>query len=120
MADAKDPILGTLTYYSSREDVERYFCSNCSACIFYARDSRPKSLDIAIGVLEASDGARAEGLLSWPYGARISYREDGDGGWREKLFDNIERNAEDYRVKRGYPKNWIRIAKDENGGRSPE
>ncbi|KAF2824162.1 hypothetical protein CC86DRAFT_51208 [Ophiobolus disseminans] len=120
LVDVKDPALGTLTYYSSRKDVERYFCSKCSACIFYAVNSRPRSLDIAIGVLEASDGARAEGLLSWPYGARISYREDGDGGWREKLFDSCEKAAEQYRIARQYPKNWNRIAKDENGGRSPE
>jgi hypothetical protein len=118
--DARDPAFGTLTYYSSREDVDRYFCSNCSACIFYVVDDRPEIFDIAVGVLEASDGARAEGLLSWPYGARISYREDGDGGWREKLFDNVERDAEEYRIARKYPKNWIRTAKDENGGRSPQ
>lgn len=119
MTDAKDPALGTLTYYSSREDVDRYFCSNCSACIFYAVTSRPDHLDIAVGVLRASDGARAEGFLSWPYGARMSYREDGDGGWREKLFDNVEKAAEEYRIMRGYQKNWNRVAKDENGGRSP-
>ncbi|KAH7382416.1 Mss4-like protein [Phaeosphaeria sp. MPI-PUGE-AT-0046c] len=120
MVDAKDPALGTLKYYSSREDVDRYFCSNCSACVFYAVTSRPEHLDIAVGVLRASDGARAEGFLSWPYGARISYREDGDGGWREKLFDNVEKAAEEYRVARGYSKNWNRVAKDENGGRSPK
>lgn len=120
MVDAKDPALGTLTYYSSRDDVDRYFCSNCSACIFYAVTSRPEHLDVAIGVLRASNGARAEGFLSWPYGARLSYREDGDGGWREKLFASVEKTAEEYRVTRGYPKNWNRVAKDENGGRSPE
>lgn len=80
----------------------------------------PHHLDVAVGVLEASDGARAEGLLSWPYGARISYREDGDGRWREKLFDNVEKSAEEYRISRGYPKNWIREAKDEKGGRTPQ
>lgn len=120
LVDGKEPALGTLTYYTSRKDVQRYFCRICSACIFYAVEHRPKSLDIAVGVLDASDGVRAEGLLSWSYGARISYREDGDGGWREKLFDDVEQEAEEYRVARGYPKNWVRIAKDKNGGRSPE
>jgi hypothetical protein len=120
LVDARDPALGTLTYYSSREDVDRYFCNNCSACIFYAVDKRSNFLDIAVGVLEASDGARAEGLLSWPYGARISYREDGDSGWREKLLDHVEKDAEEYRSARKYPKNWSRLAKDENGGRSPQ
>jgi hypothetical protein len=120
LVDAKDSALGTLRYFSSSKDVERYFCSNCSACVFYTVGDRPELIDVAIGVLEASDGARAEGLLSWPYGGRISYREDGDGGWREKLFDNVEKDAEDYRIARGYPKNWVRIAKDENGGRTPQ
>jgi len=120
LVDSKDPAIGSLAYYSSREDVDRYFCSECSACIFYATDSRPTIIDVAIGLLEAKDGARAEGILSWPYGARISYREDGDGGWREKLFDNVEKDAEAYRVSRKYPKNWIRVQKDDNGGRSPE
>jgi hypothetical protein len=120
LVDANDAAVGTLCYYSSREDVDRYFCSECSACIFYATDSRPSIIDIAIGALETSDGARAEGFLSWPYGARISYREDGDGGWREKLFDSVEKDAEAYRIASGYPKNWLRVRKDENGGRTPE
>lgn len=120
LVDAKHPALGSLTYYSSRSDVDRYFCSNCSACIFYSVTRRPEILDIAIGVLRASDGARAESFLSWPYGARISDRQDADGGWREKLFDSIEKAAEEYRIARGYPKNWNRVAKDENGGISPQ
>jgi hypothetical protein len=120
LVDAKDPAFGTLTYYSSRADVQRYFCSNCSACIFYAVDDRPNLFDIAVGVLEASDGARAEGMLSWPFGAPISYREDGDGGWREKLFNGVEKDAEEYRIARGYPKNSARFEKDRDAGRSVE
>lgn len=120
LVDANDPAVGTLVYYSSREDVERYFCSKCSACVFYATTRLPHHLDISVGVLEASDGARAEGILSWPYGARISFREDGDGGWRAKLFDAVEKSAEAYRISRAYPKNWHRQAKDDNGGRTPQ
>jgi hypothetical protein len=120
LVDENDPALGTLKYYSSSEDVERYFCSTCSACVFYATTSRPTIIDVALGVLGASDGARAEGFLSWSYGARMSYQEDGDGGWREKLFSKVVQSAEEYRIARGYPKNSKRISKDENGGRSPE
>jgi hypothetical protein len=120
LVDTKDPAFGTLAYYSSSADVQRYFCSNCSACIFYAVDDRPNLFDIAVGVLEASDGARAEDLLSWPYGAPITFREDGDGGWREKLFDSVEKHAENYRIARGYPKNWARLEKDEKAGRNTE
>ncbi|CAO2652708.1 Nn.00g021190.m01.CDS01 [Neocucurbitaria sp. VM-36] len=116
LVDAHDASIGTLSYYASSSDVLRFFCSTCSACIFYACDDRPEIVDIAIGLLEASDGARAEGMLSWIYGSRISYREDGDGGWRQGLFDRIEKGAEDYRIARGYPKNWRRI-KDEKDGK---
>ena len=109
LVDAHDPSIGTLTYYASSPGVVRYFCSTCSACIFYASDDRPEILDVAIGVLHASDGARAEGLLSWTFGNRVSYREDGDGGWRQGLFDRVEKDAEHHRVSRGYPKNWKTI-----------
>jgi hypothetical protein len=109
LVDENEPALGTLKYYSSSEDVDRYFCSTCSACIFYATTSRPTIIDVAVGVLDASDGARAEGFLSWAYGARMSSQEDGDGGWREKLFSNVVRCAEEYRVARGYPKISVRI-----------
>jgi hypothetical protein len=120
LVDAQDPALGTLACYSSREDVERYFCSNCSACVFYTNALRPEIIDIAVGLLEAEDGARAESLLSWAYGARIGHHEDAEGGWRGKLFDAIEKDAEEYRIQRKYPKNYQRLAKDENGGKTPE
>ncbi|KAF1940442.1 hypothetical protein EJ02DRAFT_435622 [Clathrospora elynae] len=86
LIDAKEPIFGTLTYYTSSPGVHRYFSSNCSACIFHANGERPTVVDIAVGVLEASDGARAEGMLSWTYGANLINMEDGNGGWREGLF----------------------------------
>lgn len=112
LVDAKDPAIGTLTYYASSPGVLRFFCSTCSACIFYSSDTRPEIIDIAIGVLEASDGARAEGFLSWTYGGRIDSKKDGDGGWRQGLFDRVEKDGEKYRIARGYPKNWTRIAKE--------
>jgi len=115
LADAKEPLLGTLTYYSSSPGVEWYFCSNCSATIFHAWKNRPNMLNVAIGVLEASDGARAEGFLSWPFGAKLCFKEDGKGGWREGLFERAERDVEEYRLARGYPKNWEkREAPDES------
>ena len=116
LIDAHDSSIGTLSYYASSSGVLRFFCSTCSACIFYACDDRFETLDIAIGVLEASDGARAEGMLSWTFGKRIDYREDGDGGWRQGLFDRVEKDSEDYRIARGYPKNWKRV-KDEKAGK---
>lgn len=117
LVDAKDPAVGTLVYYRSSPNVQRFFCSRCSACIFYAVNDRTHILDIAVGVLDASDGARAEGLLSWAYGARVSYREDADGGWREGLFDRAERDGEKYRIERDYPKIWKTIKDEEAAAR---
>lgn len=112
LVDAKIPAVGSLTYYNSSPGVYRFFCGTCSACVFYAADSRPKIVDIAVGLLDASDGARAEGLLSWSYGAEMDDRQDGDGGWRKELFDHVEKDGEDFRVGKGYPKNFKTLAKD--------
>ncbi|KAJ4362912.1 hypothetical protein N0V83_010029 [Neocucurbitaria cava] len=115
LVDARDLAIGSLTYHASSPGVLRFFCSTCSACIFYSTDRRPTIIDIAVGVLEASDGALAEGLLSWTYGARIDYREDGDGGWRKELFDRVEKDGEAYRTARSYPKNWKRVDDEKEG-----
>ncbi|KAF2243087.1 hypothetical protein BU26DRAFT_524062 [Trematosphaeria pertusa] len=112
LVDAKDPSIGTLTYYASSPDVQRYFCGNCSACIFYAVDDRPHMVDVAVGVLEASDGARAEGFLSWAYG-KVSRMQDSGGGWRMALLERVEKECEEWRIGRGYPKNWMRIAREQ-------
>lgn len=112
MVDAKDPSLGTLTYYASSSDAQRYFCSNCSATIFYVWDERTFMVDFAIGVLGASEGARAEGNLSWAYGGSISHLEENRGGWRYGLFQRVMKEGEDWRIVRGYPKNWRREARE--------
>lgn len=117
LVDRKDPSIGTLTYYASSSDVQRYFCSNCSACIFYAVDDRPEIVDVAVGALEASDGARAEGFLSWSFGA-VGCIEDSDGGWRRGLFDRVVKESEEWRISRGYPKNWRRLAREEAEGKA--
>ncbi|WPH01366.1 Hypothetical protein R9X50_00420800 [Acrodontium crateriforme] len=111
IANNRDPRLGTLTYYSSSPNVQRYFCSKCSATVFYAVDSRPDMVDLAIGLLQANDGARAEGALTWGLGMMVW---DGDvkGGWRESFVDIIKNNAVDWRVTNGWPKAWAVIARE--------
>ncbi|KAK7041700.1 hypothetical protein VNI00_008989 [Paramarasmius palmivorus] len=81
LVDDKNPAVGTLAYYASSPDVQRYFCSKCSACVFYAADDRPDIVDVAIGLLVA-DGARAEGFLSWNRD-KVGWSQDVKGGWRE-------------------------------------
>jgi hypothetical protein len=109
----RDPRLGTLAFYMSSPDVQRYFCSRCSACVFYAVDDRPAMVNVAIGVLDSQDGARAEGLLSWAFGGKMGWREDVVDGWREGFVEKIEAAAELWRIERGYPKNWRRMQKEE-------
>ncbi|KAK0727523.1 hypothetical protein B0T26DRAFT_638158 [Lasiosphaeria miniovina] len=112
-ASLGDAGLGTLAFYASSPDVQRYFCSRCSATVFYAVDERPEMLDVAVGILRAPDGARAENAVSWALGGDIGWRNDMlDGNWREELVKAVEDDAEEWRVARGYPKNWRRAEKE--------
>ncbi|KAF2672525.1 hypothetical protein BT63DRAFT_422977 [Microthyrium microscopicum] len=111
--DADDPQMGTLAYYKSSPDVQRYFCKNCSAMVFYAVDDRPDIVDVAIGLLNAPDGARAESFLSWTFGDSPSWADDTKGGWREGLWQRVQAEAEQWRNERGYPKSWKSIQQEE-------
>ena len=66
---------GTLKHYRSSGDVTRHFCGVCGATVFWDGDERPFLLDVAVGLLDAPEGARAESWLEWRT-ARLSYRED--------------------------------------------
>lgn len=108
---------GTLGMYRSSEDVQRYFCKRCSATVFYATDSSPDLVDLAIGLLWAPDGARAESIIFWNFGEKMLYREDMMGGWREGLVRAVEKEGEKWRVDRGYPKTPRRIKREEEASR---
>ncbi|PNY26892.1 Uncharacterized protein TCAP_03180 [Tolypocladium capitatum] len=108
----RDPGLGTLAMYASSADVQRYFCSRCSASVFYAVDSRPDMVDLAVGLLDAPDGARAESVLAWALGMMV-WADDVKGGWREELVDAMKRNSEAWRVDRGIPMNWAVIVREQ-------
>ena len=54
----------------------RYFCGTCGAIVFFCKADRPELLDVAVGVLDAEEGSRAESLLGWNV-AGVSKREDG-------------------------------------------
>jgi hypothetical protein len=112
LIDKGDPLAGSLSYYASSTNVLRFFCGTCSATVFYAEEKRPEILDLSVGLLEASDGARAEGFLSWWYG-EIENKENADGGWRAEHFHRIENESEQWRIREDYPKNWKRIANEQ-------
>ncbi|KAL0941376.1 DUF636 domain protein [Colletotrichum truncatum] len=91
----KDPRLGTLAVYNSSPDVERYFCSRCSASVFYAVHDRPDMVDIAVGLLDHPDGARAESLLDWRLD-KVGWAQDAAGGWREALADSAKKRQAEW------------------------
>jgi len=107
-SETRDPRLGTLEFYQSSPDVERYFCSRCAATVFYAVHERPNIVDIAIGLLDHPSGSRAEGLLHWSLGT-AGHLDDVEGGWREHFFNGVKEEAEQWRIERGYPKTARRI-----------
>ncbi|KAI3537520.1 amino acid adenylation domain-containing protein [Colletotrichum filicis] len=95
LSKTKDPRLGTLAVYNSSPEVERYSCSVCSASIFYAVYDREDMVDIAVGLLDHPDGARAEGLLAWNYGL-LGWTADAAGGWREKLVARTKASMKEW------------------------
>lgn len=104
--------LGSLSVFASSKDARRFFCSNCSASIFYTTADRPDVVDIAVGVLQSPDGARAEQYLTWNYGM-MGYTEDVAGGWRDGLVASMKKDAEEWRIERDIPKCFRRIVKEQ-------
>lgn len=66
---------GTIKSYQSRDDVTRCFCGRCGANVFWTGDARPELIDVAVGLLDAASGARAEEWLFWGK-ERVSFGED--------------------------------------------
>lgn len=54
-----------LSYYHSSDCVTRYFCNGCGASVFWDGDTRPGLIDVAVGLLDAPEGSRAESWLEW-------------------------------------------------------
>ncbi|KAI1214615.1 DUF636 domain protein [Annulohypoxylon truncatum] len=64
---------GTIKTYKSSEDVTRGFCGVCGATIFLKCKARSPTeetevLNIAVGILRAPEGAKAEDWLTWRAG----------------------------------------------------
>lgn len=106
----RDPRYGTLAIYRSSPDVQRYFCSRCSATVFYTVDDRPEVIDVAVALLHAPEGARAESILTWHLGAKMMGEWDFERGWRKDLAMSVKDTSERWRIEKGYHKTWRRIA----------
>lgn len=55
---------GTMKTYRSSATIQRCFCGTCGAAIFLAREGTDM-MTVAIGILAAPEGARAETWLDW-------------------------------------------------------
>lgn len=67
--------IGTLKEYRSSEKVRRYHCGTCGASVLYVINDRPGLLNVAAGLLDAPEGARAGTWVEY-WTARLSSRED--------------------------------------------
>ncbi len=67
--------MAQLKRYESSKGVYRRFCSGCGAIVFWHDETRPELIDVAVGLLAAGSGARAEELLEWAT-ERVSFQED--------------------------------------------
>jgi len=66
---------GSIKTYRSSSTVTRAFCGVCGANVFWDGDERPSIVDVAVGLLDARSGARAEEVLAW-WPDRVSFEED--------------------------------------------
>ncbi|EEY19366.1 DUF636 domain-containing protein [Verticillium alfalfae VaMs.102] len=73
--------------------------------------TRPKQVDITVGLLRRPDGARANGALSWALG-RADYLEDVKGGWRETVINGFVEGSERWRVDKGVAEDFLRARGD--------
>ncbi|KAF3760975.1 hypothetical protein M406DRAFT_267186 [Cryphonectria parasitica EP155] len=101
----RDPRLGTLAVYRSSEGVKRYFCSRCSACVFYANDKNGVFVDIAMGLFDV-EKSRAEGTFLWLFGGPFKHRGDVQEGWRGDWLKSLEAGSEELRKERDFPEWW--------------
>lgn len=69
------PVFGSMTQYESSPGIKRTFCSTCGALATYVDENkRPECVDVAVGLMRAETGARAEQWLEWR--ERIAWVEE--------------------------------------------
>lgn len=71
---SRSPYWGTMKTYQSSKGVTRTFCTRCGANVFWDCDWRNGLVDVAVGLLDAPSGARAEEILAW-WSGRVSFEE---------------------------------------------
>lgn len=67
-------------------DVERFFCKGCGASVFYTQGTRAALVDLAVGLLDAEEGVRAESWLEWERGT--GWAEDIEQ-WKGEVLEGL-------------------------------
>ncbi|ERF68461.1 hypothetical protein EPUS_03779 [Endocarpon pusillum Z07020] len=89
------PTNPSLLHYSSSPGVDRYSCKTCTASAFYVNDkNRGESVDVAMGLLRAESGARAEEWLDWKRGPEFA-EEGTDAVFVAALEEGMRHLPED-------------------------
>lgn len=70
---------GILDSYASSAKAIRDFCGKCGATVFWRERDKADVVDVSVGLMRASSGARAEEWLRWWTG-RVSFSEDVECG----------------------------------------
>ena len=90
---------GTMKTYSSSSGVTRSFCGRCGANIFWEGDFRPDIVDVAVGIMDAESGARAEEWLEWATD-RISFQEEAHN---PQLIAGLGKGLQSWKSRRESP-----------------
>jgi hypothetical protein len=85
--------MGSLQHIESSSGRYREFCSICGATVFWHDLERPDLIDVSVGVLRASQGARASSWLDW-WTERVSFKEEA---FDKKLIDHLEKGLQNIR-----------------------
>lgn len=98
-----DLLIGTSKTFRSSVDVLRSFCGRCGATVFYSCDERRPTdretiVDLAIGILRAPEGVKAEDWLIWRAG-RIAQYQSGLQ-YDEALATSLSENLADWAWKK--------------------
>lgn len=98
-----DLLIGTSKTFRSSADVLRSFCGRCGATVFYTCDERRPTdretiVDLAIGILRAPEGVKAENWLIWRAG-RIAQYQSGLR-YDEALATSLSENLADWAWKK--------------------
>ncbi|OCK86309.1 hypothetical protein K432DRAFT_376816 [Lepidopterella palustris CBS 459.81] len=65
---------GAMKSYRSSPHCTRTFCAHCGCTVFWDSDERPSMVDVALGMLDAESGTRAEEWLNYQT-ERVSFTE---------------------------------------------